>query len=87
MASGKSVDLSSATEDVVRDLVARAEEKLAALQDRKGQLRKRIQALNYLAKTFEKSRHSAQQAAWSFSEEDAHDNLEDTVTESAATPQ
>lgn len=87
MAPGKSDDLSSATEEVVRDLVARAEEKLASLQDRKGQLRKRIHALNYLAKTFEKSRQSAQPGTWSFPDEDARDSREAAVTESAATPQ
>ena len=86
MAPGKSDGLSSATEDVVRNLVARAEEKLAALQNRRGQLRKRIQALNYLAKTFEKSQPSPNPAGWSFADEGPRDD-HDALPQGAASPQ
>lgn len=87
MATGNFDDLSSAAQDVVRNLIARAEEKLYALNDRRGQLRRRIQALNYLAKTFERARQSPDPDRWLSTGEDGHDELRPSAAESAATPQ
>lgn len=66
MTPSKFDDISSMAQDIVRNLVSQAEAKLASLQDHRAQLRKRIQALNYLTKTFEKNQQTPRPADWPF---------------------
>ena len=82
MAHQKFDDLSSMAQDVLRSLVGRAEAKLAALHKRRIQLRKRIQALNYLTKTFEKPAPPPRSTDWPFSQGAPGDEPAGNATES-----